>query len=172
MGRAHAEERDAQRGDLVITGKIESKYGVRVLAWEPQPGQPLPLPRLEDDREEFPVEVVKSVLAWLGSRKAEFVRDPTPTPIHITMGQTIGREGQTPTRLRVHYGKPGDPAENMHFANFTASTIEVVLRTKKAAPITATFHYLAARDELGRAIVGPYLRHVQKQEIILAAACR
>lgn len=154
-----------------IHGTMTSRYGIRPLAWEPQPGQPMPLPRLEDDRALFPPEVVKKVIAWLNWRKEEFVRDRTPTPITITMGQTIGREGQTKTRLTVKYGKPGDPPEKISFANFTASTVEIVLRNKRRAPITATFHYLAARDELGRAIVGPYLRHEQKRDIVLATAC-
>ena len=161
----------------MIQGKLRSKYGIRVLAWEPQPGKPLPLPRLEDDRHLFPAAVVKDVLDWLDQRYAEFRLLDKPTPITITMSQPIdGHKLRTPARMKVRYGLPGDTGEAVGGFDFSAATIEILLRAKKGAPITAKFHYMAARERDGRAIVGPYLKTIQERapEILVVSSleCR
>lgn len=140
----------------------------RPIAWDPQPGKPLPMPVLADDRESFPVEVVKQVLEWLASLKPQFDATPKPTDQIIKIGQTIdGRKKVTPTKIRVMYQAGQSLTLQSH--DFSAGTVEMLLRDRKGAPIEATYHYLAARAADGRCIVGPYLRHQQKQAIILAS---
>jgi hypothetical protein len=158
----------------MIRGKIRSKYGVKVRRWDAQLGKPLPMPLLEDDRQYLPAETVKEVSAWLESRKPEFEKDPTPTPIILTMSAPINARtdarSQPPVRLTVRYGKPGDPPEKMRYGLFTAQTIEVILRPEnKPKLILAKYHYLAARDEKGRCIVGPHLRTNQQRLVTLAS---
>lgn len=152
--------------------KVKRNTGVlRVLKWEPQPGKPIPLPLIADDRALFPVETVKAVLAWLEQRRPEFEKDHTPTPIVITMGQTIDAHKagiQTRSKLRVRYGKIGDPPERIATVDFIASTYEMLLRSRKRQ-IEAKYTFLVARDPAGRVICGPRLREKQTALILLAS---
>jgi hypothetical protein len=152
--------------------KVKRKHGfLRVLKWEPQPGKPIPLPLIADDRALFPVDVVKGVSAWLLKRRPEFEKDQTPTPIVISVGETIdGHKAgiQTRSKLRVRYGKIGDPPERIGIVDFVASTYEMLLRSRKRQ-IEAKYTYLVARDAAGRIICGPRLREKQTALILLAS---
>lgn len=137
------------------------------LAWEPLPGQPLPSPRIADDREAFPVDVVKSTLAWLESLRPQFTYDFKPTNVTVTVGSTIdGRNPANPTRLQVLW--EGAEHCTMQSIEWTARTFEMVLRSKHRQ-ITASYHYLCAVAPDGRCIVGPELQVKQKQQIVLAS---
>lgn len=131
--------------------------GISVLEWRPQPGQVLPDPRIKDDSESFPPHVVKAVRAWLASTAAAFGFDkPTDTII-------LGREG-------IEYCVGDGITEEV--IRFRHCTIEIVLRDKKHAPITARYRYLAARamPDQQRVIVGPCLGLAQDQRIEIASA--
>lgn len=144
-------------------GQLRTPYP---LAWEPLPGQPLPSPRIADDREAFPVDVVKHTLAWLESLKPQFAYDFKPTNVTVTVGSTIdGRNPANPTRLQVLY--EGAEHAKMQTVEWTARTFEMTLRSKHRQ-ITASYHYLCAVAPDGRCIVGPELQVKQKQQIVLA----
>lgn len=154
----------------IIKTKMRSKYGLRIRAWDPEPGKPLPMPIVEDDRATLPIGVVKHALAWLEQRKPEFLKDREPTPVLITMGQPIdGRKKSTNLKLHVRYGKAGDPPEKIGEAMFTAATYEMLLRSRKRGLIQAKYTYLVARDQQGRTICGPYLHNKQTALITLAS---
>lgn len=149
-----------------------SRYGLRVLGWNPQPGKPLPLPRISDDRALFAEGVVRDVLAWLKKRQPEFERDRTPTDITIRVAKTIdGHKAgiQTKSKLMVKYGKIGDRPEQIGTLYFDCATYELLLKDQRRK-LTAKFTYLVARDQDGRAICGPYLRHEQVGPLVLLAS--
>jgi len=148
-------------------------YGLRIKAWDPQIGQQLPLPIVEDDREKLPPDTVKLVLQWLEKIKPSFMKDRTPTPIVISVGSPINArdEKESKVKLQVKYGRAGDPPEKITCLTFTPATYEMLLMDKRPGRprITAKFHYLVARDEMGRTICGPYLHHKQTALITLAS---
>jgi hypothetical protein len=131
--------------------------GISVLEWRPQPGQVLPDPRLKDDSESFKPEQVKAVRAWLAQTAAAFeFGKPTDTTIN-------GRES-------IEYCVGDGITEEV--IRFRHCTVEICLRDKKHAPITARYRYLAARamPDQQRVIVGPCLGLAQDQRIELASA--
>lgn len=139
----------------------------RVVGWTPpRPGQPLPDPVLEDDRAEFPVEVVKAVLAWMDQQAPAFCfEEPTPTVVSLQEVKPIRGLAEGVHRVSIVYGR--GEGVTLERYNFTAATLEFTLRDKSKGPISATYRYLAVRDQAGRAIIGPRLGAEQKQEIVL-----
>lgn len=139
----------------------------RVVGWTPpRPGQPLPDPVLEDDRAEFPVEVVKAVLAWMDQQAPAFsFEEPTPTLVSLQEVKPIRGLAEGVHRVSIVYGR----GEGVHLEqyNFTASTLEFTLRDRTKGPISATYRYLGVRDQAGRAIIGPRLGAEQRQGIVL-----
>lgn len=156
----------------------------RVKSWEPQPGNPLPEPVLEDDRDQIDPVVVKNVLMWLNQMKAEYqerFRATGGTPIRITMDRPIpsqefvpnnrGRKLpaiKTPSRIRIQYNDGLNQCREG--GTWGCATVEMILKDKRRAPVIASYHYLAARDEQNRCIVGPLLSVVRKRDIVLATS--
>lgn len=146
---------------------IARRQTPRVVGWTPpRLGQPLPDPVFEDDRDEFPDEVVKAVLQWMDQQKPGFdFHEPTPTLVSIEAVKPIRGLAEGVHRVSIVYGR-GEGVKLEQF-NFTASTLEFTLRDKSKGPISATYRYLAVRDQRGRAIIGPRLGAEQKQGIVL-----
>ena len=140
----------------------------RVVGWTPpRPGQPLPDPVLEDDRAEFPVEVVKAVLAWMDQQAPAFCfEEPTPTVVSLQEVKPIRGLAEGVHRVSIVYGR--GEGVTLERYNFTAATLEFTLRDKSKGPISATYRYLGVRDQAGRAIIGPRLGAEQKQGIVLS----
>lgn len=140
----------------------------RVVGWTPpRPGQPLPDPVLEDDRAEFPDEVVKAILGWMNQQAPAFCfHEPTPTLVSLQEVKPIRGLAEGVHRVSIVYGR-GEGVKLEQF-NFTASTLEFTLRDKSKGPISATYRYLGVRDQHGRAIIGPRLGAEQKQGIVLS----
>jgi hypothetical protein len=146
---------------------IARRQTPRVVGWTPpRPGQPLPDPVFEDDRDEFPSEVVTAILQWMEQQKPAFnFHEPTPTLVSIEAVKPIRGLAEGVHRVSVVYGRgEGVKLEQYHF---TAATLEFTLRDKSKGPISATYRYLAVRDQAGRAIIGPRLGAEQKQGIVL-----
>ncbi len=124
---------------------------VAVLQWQPQPGMALPDPLLADDREVFPAQVVRGVLAWLESKRPEFEKDFAPTPIVLTLSRPVeSRLGPvTPVKIDTQYGvgTPEKQSMGATFSQFQTCTVEICLKNKKHAPVEASYHYLAAREQ-------------------------
>lgn len=140
----------------------------RVVGWTPpRPGQPLPDPVLEDDRAEFPIKVVKAILAWMDQQAPAFCyEEPTPTLVSLQEVKPIRGLAEGVHRVSIVYGRgEGVTLERYHF---TAATLEFTLRDKSKGPISATYRYLGVRDQHGRAIIGPRLGAEQKQGIVLS----
>lgn len=140
----------------------------RVVGWTPpRPGQPLPDPVLEDDREQFPAGVVNAILAWMEQQAPAFsFHEPTPTLVSLEAVKPIRGLAEGVHRVSIVYGR-GEGVKLEQF-NFTASTLEFTLRDKSKGPISATYRYLGVRDQHGRAIIGPRLGAEQKQTIALS----
>jgi len=140
----------------------------RVVGWTPpRPGNPLPDPVLEDDRAEFPVGVVKAVLAWMEQQAPGFCfEEPTPTLVSLQEVKPIRGLAEGVHRVSIVYGR-GEGVAVEHF-HFTAATLEFTLRDQRKGPISATYRYLGVRDQHGRAIIGPRLGAEQKQAIVLS----
>lgn len=147
---------------------IARRITPRVVGWTaPRPGQPLPDPVLEDDRGEFPVEVVKAVLAWMDQQAPAFCfEEPTPTLVSLQEVKPIRGLAEGVHRVSIVYGR-GEGVKLEQF-NFTASTLEFTLRDQRKGPISATYRYLGVRDQHGRAIIGPRLGAEQTQAIVLS----
>lgn len=129
---------------------------IQVLEWQPRIAQALPEPRLKDDSESFAPHVVKAVRAWLAQTAPAFGFDK-PTGTTIT-----GRES-------IEYCVGDGIAEEV--IRFRHCTVEICLRGKRGAPITARYRYVAARAMPGqqRVIVGPCLGLAQDQRIELVS---
>lgn len=130
---------------------------IRVTAWQPVPGQPLPEPLLEDDSNSFPVEIVTRVRDWLGSDQLR----PYDREFHPT-SQTIG--ASTFPRFKVRSTHTPNPAQG--FFEFERGTAEVLLRDKQRQIIVAKFHYHEARCiGTGKSILGPRINVQQLERI-------
>ncbi|MBK8200313.1 MAG: hypothetical protein IPK75_18355 [Acidobacteria bacterium] len=140
----------------------------RVVGWTPpRPGNPLPDPVLEDDRAEFPVEVVKAILQWMDQQAPAFCfEEPTPTLVTLQEVKPIRGLAEGVHRVSIVYGR-GEGVRLEQF-DFTAATLEFTLRAKDKGPISATYRYLGVRDQHGRAIIGPRLGAAQTQAIVLS----
>lgn len=46
--------------------------GIRIRGWVPQPGRPLPIPVIDDDRQRLPLETVKQLVELMERNKAVF----------------------------------------------------------------------------------------------------
>lgn len=143
---------------------------VAVLQWQPQPGMALPDPLLADDREAFPAQVVRGVLAWLESKRPEFEKDFAPTPIVLTLSRPVdSRLGPvTPVKIDAQYGVGAPEKQSMGatFSQFQTCTVEICLKNKKHAPVEASYHYLAAREQgTNRVIVLDRPLHVARKQI-------
>ena len=148
---------------------IAGRVTPRVVGWTPpRPGQPLPDPVLEADRAEFPVEVVKAILAWMEQQAPAFCfEEPTPTIVSLQAVKPIRGLAEGVHRVSIVYGR-GEGLKLQQF-DFTASTLEFTLRDQRKGPISATYRYLGVRDQYGRAIIGPRLGAEQKQAIVLSS---
>lgn len=146
---------------------IARRQTPRVVGWTPpRAGQPLPDPVLEDDRAEFPDEVVKAILAWMDQQAPAFsFHEPTPTLVSLEAVKPIRGLAEGVHRVSIVYGR-GEGVKVEQF-NFTAATLEFTLRDQRKGPISATYRYLGVRDQHGRAIIGPRLGEEQKQGIVL-----
>lgn len=136
------------------------KQTPRVRSWHFEPGKPIPMPDVEDDREKFKPSTVKSVLAWLESKEPEF-HDMPPTPIQLNLSKTARDPNMLSIDQLMNYGVGA--AERMEHLYFRTSTCEVLLRQKSDRKILFGFHFLCARDQSNRVIVGPFLRAEIKQ---------
>jgi len=130
---------------------------LRVLAWQPEPGQPLPIPLLADDSDQFPIEAVKQVRAWLAQSAPEF-HDAPPTATVVT----LSRPAPGVRKADVQYSVGEGVRETLLFRH---STMEILLKNSKYGTITAKFRYLVARDESNRVILGPMLRAIQEERV-------
>lgn len=139
----------------------------RVVGWTPpRPGEPLPDPVLEDDRAEFPVEVVKAILAWMDQQAPAFCyEEPTPTLVSLQEVKPIRGLAEGVHRVSIVYGR-GEGVKLERY-EFSAATLEFTLRAQSKGPISATYRYLGVRDQQGRAIIGPRLGAEQRQGIVL-----
>lgn len=139
----------------------------RVIGWTPpRPGQPLPDPVLEDDRDQFPVDVVKAALEWMVQNQAKFhYEEPTPTLVSLQALQPIRGLAQGVHRISIMYGDGTGP--KMRQINFQASTLEFTLRDTSKGPISATYRYIGVRDAQGRCIIGPRLGEKPQQRVSL-----
>ncbi len=155
------------------------KLTPKVKHWNITPGQPVPLPTIEDDRSEFKVDVVKDVLAWLESIKPG-VKKPTPITINLSRvpagnfqqvlkrfgkayqalfgptGEIISGQADDLIKSQIDYGSAAEII--VQGIRFRAQTVEMPLEDAGLKRITFTFHYLAARDDQNRIIVGPFLK--------------
>lgn len=129
--------------------------GITVDNWEAVPGHALPTPRISDDSGCFDDAVVKNVRAWLAKTAPEFVNAP-PTPIMLILDRASGG--------RVEYCVGDGVKEVLHFRH---STVELLHRDKKTHVIIAKYRYLAARDQHNRVILGPQLKVIQEQQVVV-----
>lgn len=129
------------------------------------PGQPLPDPVIQDDRERLPVEVVTNVLRWLTATKPAFDNKP-PTPMRIELGPGINarQKAQKPT-AKVVYQTGAGVREEFQFRHHT---VEFLLKDERLG-LVARYRYLAASDEQNRTIVGPQLRILQDSRLSISA---
>lgn len=132
-------------------------WGLKVLGWESTPGRQLPMPKLADDKDSFPPQIVKQVTEWLESRHPAFVNKP-PTPQILYLGSDVVGH---PVRFKTKR----EP-ERVQEIKFEVGTAEVLLKDKRTGMILAAYHYLTARNIYdGRVILGPFLRDEQRMRL-------
>lgn len=124
---------------------------MRVVDWNPQPGQPIPAPVIEDDSARYPAELVKDVRAWLEREKPGFsARRPSNTLLRMVRDVPGG-----PIRWEITYGISMDCMAAGTCGAFRPTTVEFV-----HAELGLRYRYLAAvteRNGWPRFIVGPCL---------------
>lgn len=124
---------------------------LKVLAWDPRPGQPIPAPVIEDDSARYPAELVKDVRAWLEREKPGFsARRPSNTLLRMERDVPGG-----PIRWEITYGISIDCMAAGTCGAFRPTTVEFV-----HADLGLRYRYLAAvhdRNGWPRFIVGPCL---------------
>lgn len=117
---------------------------VRVLQWDPLPGQNLPEPRLTDDSESFPPQVVANARQWLTAVRPELEAKRKPADLVLNLrNSTVTLQGVPQTKIQSF--------------RFQHGTVEILLRDKKSMLIIARYHYLSARCPDGRIILGERL---------------
>lgn len=124
---------------------------MRVIHWQPQPGQPIPAPVIVDDASHFPAELVKDVRAWLEREKSGFsARRPSNTLLRMVRDVPGG-----PIRWEITYGISMDCMAAGTCGAWRPTTVEFV-----HADLGLRYRYLAAvteRNGWPRFIVGPCL---------------
>lgn len=136
---------------------MRTKLGV--VAWNPQPGQALPVPLLADDSASYDDRTVREVRAWLESVRDGFdARRPSHTVISLHRPFGPG----TPIQADVIYGVGLDCAAAgecvTEMRRFRTTTVEFCCEKD---PILARYRYLCAIDDSDLAwpkfILGPCL---------------
>lgn len=149
-----------------------------VTEWQPAPGQPLPDPVIADDRDLYPVEVVKNVLSMLDRERPRFhFMEPTHQLIELYRSdaqlEAIERAKHfyghgffhvPPAQLARVDHAPGEMViahEEGH--DWKPCTVELNLQNRRHGLIKASYRYLAAKNEAGDCIVGPLLGVLRRE---------
>lgn len=130
---------------------------LRVLEWLSKPGLTLPEPRLQDDSETIPRDIVRQVKQWLTLKEPEF-KSQGATPQLLELSRTTAAKMSfLDTKGNLMSTEP-QRASGV-FMEFEAGTFQVLLRTKQRRTVLAHYDYLGARDtRTGAVVLGPLLR--------------
>lgn len=120
---------------------------MRVLDWNPQPGQPLPAPVIKDDADTFNVEQVKDIRAWLESVAPGYdPRKPSMTFVKLYRPEPGG-----PIAAKTTYGY-GNPTERAAGVSVRTCTVGFNCENRDGT-IKAQYRYLCAVED-GHSLVG------------------
>lgn len=109
-----------------------------------------PVPQIGDDRDSFPVDVVRQVTEWLQSTINPLTSHEAPSNVVVQL-YNLPEPGKVAGE--VHLG--GVARTAFHELRFSRGMFEITLRDKKMNVTLGTYHYVGAQCIDGRVIALP-----------------
>lgn len=109
-----------------------------------------PVPNIGDDRDTFPVDLVKRVTEWLQSSINPQTAHAAPSNVVIQLFNT-----PVPGKVEGEIHLAGVQQTKMQEMRFSRGVFEIHLRDKKLNVVLGTYHYVGAQCTDGRVIALP-----------------
>lgn len=124
---------------------------IRVVGWQPQPGQPLPLPIIEDDRASLPTYLVKQAADYLAAERVKWLHRHRPADQVLSLSGIDSRAvDNSGSWSEVHFHDNGTVRqEAMRYGAYSSVELEpgtAAIPLKSKGILLGTYHFLIARD--------------------------